>query len=255
MQFVEQPLRIQNVNFDFSGGKLPPKNGELMGDSVRMLVIGPSGCGKSNLFMTLIRALFGLRFFFLHVYTKTAFQDKYELLRLIFKKLHEIELCIFSKDHEIPPPEKAKRHTLMVFDDVQLQNQRVIQMYLSLGRHKCVDIVYQIQSYANVKKHNLRDNCNCLVIFRQDELNLKHIFDDHVMGDMSFKQFKQLCEKCWSLKTHGFAAVMKDFPLNHGRYRCGFSTFVRFNEKTCKKRKFTNDAARKKNKESTENKK
>lgn len=248
MDFHEHPLKIENVNFDLPEEKLPPKNGELLGDSVRGLLIGPSGCGKSNLFMSLIRSLFGLRFFFLVLYTKTAFQDKYKLLRLIFKKLPEIELRICSRDEEIPPPEKAQRHTLIVFDDVQLQNQNVIRMYLSLGRHKCVDCLYQVQSYAHAPKHNLRDNCNCLIVFRQDELNLKHIFNDHVMGDMTFKQFKKLCKKCWSSKKHGFLVIMKDFSLNQGRYRSGFSTFVSFNEKTCKKRKFANDGSSRKTK-------
>ena len=136
MEFVDQALKIENVNFDLSEGqKFPPKNGQLLGDSVRAIVVGPSGCGKSNLFMSLIRSLFGFRFFHLDLYTKTEFQDKYKILRLIFKKLPQVELRIFSKDDEIPPPEMARRHTLMVFDDVQLQRQNFICMYMSLGRH------------------------------------------------------------------------------------------------------------------------
>ena len=113
----------------------------------------------------------------------------YKRFPLYIKKLPQVELRIFSKDDEIPPPEKARRHTLMDIDDAQLQGQNIIWMYMSLRRHKFVDCVYMIQSYANIPKHNLRDNCNCMVVFKQNDLNLKHIYNDHARGDMDCKLF------------------------------------------------------------------
>ena len=65
-----------------------------------------------------------------------------------------------------------------------------------MGRHKKVDCFYLCQTYAHVPKHLVRYNVNLLAIFRQDEVNVKHIYDDHVNTDMTYVQFKELCSKC-----------------------------------------------------------
>ena len=53
-----------------------------------------------------------------------------------------------------------------------------------MGRHRLIDCFYLCQTYAQIPKHLIRDNLNFLVLFRQDEMNLKHIYGDHVNTDM-----------------------------------------------------------------------
>ena len=82
------------------------------------------------------------------------------------------------------------------------------------------------QTYAHIPKHLVRDNVNFLVIFRQDDVNLKHIYSDHVNTDMTYTQFKDLCSKCWRDDSHGFLTIDKDRSIDNGRYRKGFDCFA-----------------------------
>ena len=75
-------------------------------------------------------------------------------------------------------------------------------------------------------KHLVRDNVNLLAIFRQDEVNLKHIYDNHVNTDMSYVQFKELCTKCRRDDKHGFLVIDKDRGINDGRFRKCFDNFA-----------------------------
>ena len=54
-----------------------------------------------------------------------------------------------------------------------------------------------LQTYARIAKHLVRDDVILLAIFRQDDMNLTHIYSDHVYTDMSFQKLKDLCSKCW----------------------------------------------------------
>ena len=45
---------------------------------------------------------------------------------------------------------------------------------------------------------------------RKAEVNLKHIYDDHVNTDMTYVQFKELCSKCWRHDKHVFVVINKD---------------------------------------------
>ena len=71
----------------------------------------------------------------------------------------------------------------------------------------------------------VRDNANFLVIFKQDDVNLKHVYDDHVSSDMKFDAFKDLCLECWKDKF-GFLTICKDFEVDEGRYRQGLDRYI-----------------------------
>jgi len=64
-----------------------------------------------------------------------------------------------------------------------------------------------------------------IIIFKQDEMNIKHIYNDHVIGDMTFKQFIKTCEECWKQK-YEFVLISKDNDIDKGRYRKGFDSFI-----------------------------
>ena len=114
----------------------------------------------------------------------------------------------------------------MIFDDIACKKQNNVRDFFCMGRHKKVDCFYLCQTYANIPKHPFRDNVNLLAIFRQDDANLKHIYDDQVNSDMTYTQFKVLCSKCWSDDKYGFLVIDKDRAMNDGRYRKGFDCFA-----------------------------
>ena len=59
-----------------------------------------------------------------------------------------------------------------------------------MGRHKHIDVLLAMQSSAHIPKHLIRDNANILVLFQQDETNLKRVYLDDVNSDMKFSTSK-----------------------------------------------------------------
>ncbi|KAF0771145.1 Uncharacterized protein FWK35_00003046 [Aphis craccivora] len=94
-------------------------------------------------------------------------------------------------------PEKALPKSVFIFDDIITENQKIARTYFSRGWHNLVDVSYLAQSYSKVPKQLLRDNANFIVLFKQDETNLKHIYNEHCSGDMSYSEFKDFCTSCW----------------------------------------------------------
>ena len=69
------------------------------------------------------------------------------------------------------------------------EKQDNVKAYFCTGRHKFVDSFYLCQSYARTPNHLVRDNVNFLVILRQDQMNLKHVYNDHFDTDMTLNDF------------------------------------------------------------------
>lgn len=178
--------------------------------------------------MSLIESENGLKFENIYIYSKTLEQDKYEYLRRILKPLKEIGLYTFSASEKVIPPNAAKKNSIFIFDDVICdKKQENIRNYFCLGRHRNIDCFYLTQTYTRIDKHLIRDNCNFLILFRQDDTNLKHIYNDmSVACDMKFVEFRRFCLECWKEK-YGFAVIDLDSDVNAGRYRKGFSNFLK----------------------------
>ena len=136
-----------------------------------------------------------------------------------------LNLYTFSENDAVITPDKAKPHSIFIFDDVICGKQCAIRDYFCMGRHKKIDCFYLCQTYTKIPKHLIRDNANMILIFKQDELNLKHIFNDHIIGDMDFKKFLKICPECWKEK-HQFVMISTDSLINNDRYGKGFDSFI-----------------------------
>ena len=55
-------------------------------------------------------------------------------------------------------------------------------------------------------RQTIKENANFICLFPQDLNNLNHIFDDHVVSDMTKEEFRQLCKTAWE-KQHGFLII------------------------------------------------
>lgn len=107
------------------------------------------------------------------------------------------------------------------------ENQINIRNYFSMGRHKHIDCFYLCQTYSKIPKQLLRDNANFLIIFKQDDVNLKHIYEEHVSSDMSWNQFKKICNTVWR-EPYNFVSICKDSSVSNGRYRQNLDSFFKF---------------------------
>ena len=230
MEFSKQPVALPVENFDFE--KVSEKfsrHGELLPNSIRAVFCGPSSCGKTNALLALLTHPNGLRFANLYIYSKTLSQPKYEFLRKVIESIDGMRYFAFSEHDDVISPEQVLPNSIMIFDDIACEKQDNVRSFFCMGRHNNVDSFYLNQSYARIPKHLIRENINLLVLFKQDEMNLKHVYDDHVNTDMSFTQFRELCSSCWANsgegKSYGFLVIDKNRSLQNGRYRKTFDKF------------------------------
>lgn len=230
MQFTKQhdSLPIENVEFN-TIQKTDNRHGSLLPNSIRSLIVGPSNCGKTNVMLSLILHPNGLKFKNIYIYSKSLHQPKYILLDRILSAVPTLGYCKFSSNDDVISPGEAKSNSLMIFDDVACDKQNNIRAYFCMGRHKNIDCFYLCQSYTHIPKHLIRDNTNLLIVFQQDELNLRHIYNDSVNMDMSFDTFHKACTECWK-NPYSFLVIDKDSSINEGRYRKGFDTYISIKE-------------------------
>jgi hypothetical protein len=140
----------------------------------------------------------------------------------VFEKLDgEVEL------HMMPTcditPKDVPVGSVVVFDDVK--NDENIASFYSMGRHRKINCFYLCQTYTKIPKQLIRDNANFIVLFRQDELNLKHVYHNHVGNDFSYLQFKKICDEGWGLDDYSFIVIDKTSHLDNGRYRYKIDKF------------------------------
>ena len=131
----------------------------------------------------------------------------------------------FSDNENVIDPNDAKKNSIMIFDDVACEKQDNIRSYFC-RRHNNIDRFYLCQTYTHIPKHLIRDNANVIIMFKQDELNMKHIYNDHVGSDMNNETFSKMCRECFKEK-YGFLVISKDDSFDGGRCRKVFHTYIK----------------------------
>lgn len=204
------------------------KHGNLLPNTVRCIISGPSNCGKTNVVFNLITQPNGLKFNNVYIFSKSLNQPKYKLLDKVLTETSEVNFYKYSENDNIMEPNQANPYSIFIFDDVACENHNSIRSYFAMGRHNNVDSIYIGQTYSKIPKQLIRDNANVLVVFRQDDTNLKHMYCEHVGTDIDFPVFKEICGKAWE-DRFGFLVISKEHPLDNGRYRIGFDKFINLN--------------------------
>ncbi|KAF0748597.1 tigger transposable element-derived protein 4-like, partial [Aphis craccivora] len=118
----------------------------------------------------------GLRFENIYLYSKTSNQEKYVFADKVIK------------------PNLTKNNSIIIFDDVICGPLSVIREYFSICRHSGASS----HTYSKIPKQLVRDNSNFLIILKQDDTNLQHIFNDHSSADMDFIEFRKISHLCWN---------------------------------------------------------
>lgn len=203
-------LPIENLDFIEENSKTNMKNGKLLPHSFRAAFCGPSGCGKTNALLSLLFNENGLRFENVYVYSKSLYQPKYKLLQDVLKKVQGVSYFPFKENDDVIDPIDAREYSIFIFD-VSCDNQNKIREYFSMCRHKSIDAAYSCQTYSKIPKQLIRDNCNVIVLFKQDDTNLKHVFDEHA-------------------SPFGFIVIVKECGLADGRYRQGFDKYIKLQQ-------------------------
>lgn len=230
MKIVKQKEKLPIINLDDHVGDFVPRfkrHSLLLPNNIRAIICGPSGCGKSNVMISLLMDPNGLKFENIYLYSKSLYQPKYTFLTDVLTGIKGIEFFPFSENEQVIDPTEAKPNSVIIFDDIVCEKQSKIRNFFCFGRHKLIDCFYLSQSYARVPKNLIRENLNLIILFKQDELSLKHIYADHLATDMSFDNFKTLCNQCWRNK---YDFIVIDKESNEGRYRRCFDEFIKYHD-------------------------
>jgi len=132
--------------------------------------------------------------------------------------MNYLKIATFKK--EIIPLDDCRNNSVVIFDELILENQNIVRDYLTNGRHKNIDCFYLAQTYSRIPKQLVRDNANFICLFKQDETNLRHIFSEYVNGDCNFKSFLEMCRNCWNTNdNHGFLTIDTTRKTNDRKYR------------------------------------
>lgn len=221
----DRKLPIDNSVFESSDERLI--HGPLFPSSIRGLIIGKSGCGKTNLMITLLHHPNGLRYQNVYIVSKSLFQKKYENLKKAFDMVPEIGFYTFTACDDLENPENCKKNSVVIFDDISATNEgnEKLRKFFSMSRHKGISCFLLCQSYSRVSKSLIRDNANFIIVFNQDALNTKHIYDDHLSTDLDFKTFQNICAYAWS-KPYGFLIIDTEKSIYKGKLRSSFHHFI-----------------------------
>lgn len=217
--FVQQKTKFP-IKLTKNNTKEKHVHNYLFPNTIRCLICGPSGCGKTVVLYNLIVQKEGLKFTNLYIISQSLEQEKYRALKEVFEHVDEVKLHTMSTC-EITPKD-VEIGSVVVFDDVQ--NECNIAPFFSMGRHRKLNCFYLCQTYSKIPKQLIRDNANFIILFKQDDLNLKHVYNNHVGSDFTFKEFKNICNECWQ-EEYGFIVIDKQRAMNNGKYRCKFDRF------------------------------
>lgn len=207
MKFIKQKvsLPIKNIEVNREKNDNFRKHSTLLPNNIRCIICGPSGVGKTNVIINLLESPNGLRFENVYIYSKSLFQPKYVYLQKVISRIKGMGCFLFTSNDDVISFDQVKPNSVFIFDDIICCKQDNIREYFCMGRHKGIDLFYLSQSYAHIPKHLIRENANLIVLFRQDDMNLKHIYNDFgISTDVTFERFKEMCVKCWSAEKHDF---------------------------------------------------
>ena len=236
----------------------------LLPHSIRGLIIGRSGCGKTTLLNNLLLKEGFLDYENLLVFGPSLHQQEYRIMKAAFdKKLSKDQIrVIFERQKEINAaggPEKViedydgickgkitahfhdqsdtvpdpvelnpTEKNLLILDDIMTGPQSKAEDYYTRGRHNNVDVFYISQSYFRLPRQTIRENSNFLILFPQDEKNLRHIYEDRCSSDshdLSYDLFKLFCTNVWNEKPYNFVTIDSTREQNAGKYRKNLDEF------------------------------
>jgi len=206
-------------------------HGPLFGKNpIRGLICGPSGSGKTCSIFSLLLHPNGLRFENVYLFCRTPNQEKYRFLQRVLEPLAPaIGFYPFGPsptDGQVVllRPDENKPRSIVIFDDIITGDYKILREYFAMSRHFALDIFFCTHSYVLVPKNLIRINLNMMLLFKMDTLNVRHVYDDHVQGDMDFGSFKDMCNYCWN--HNSFLVLDMESCSNSGRYRMGFDKYI-----------------------------
>ena len=111
--------------------------------------------------------------------------QKQEPIFIIPKSLNQYPEIKAQPSDEIQPLNEYE-NSVIVFDDMLLSKQESnIDLFLTRGRHKNIDIYYISQSHFHLPKNPIRNNSNIIILFKQTLRDILLLLHDVAGLDMN----------------------------------------------------------------------
>lgn len=180
------------------------ENNNIFPRPLRCLIIGSSGCGKTSIAWNIITKRW-INYQKLYVFTKSLDQPIYKALQELFNESLPIAE-FFEHCDDIIPVDECCENSLIIFDDCILEKQDKMRDYFVRGRHKNISCIYLTQCYTLADLKTIRNNCNFIITFKQNDHYLKKIWSEFASSDYNFNDFKTICENVWK-NDHDFLTI------------------------------------------------
>jgi len=131
--------------------------------------------------------------------TRNHYKPKYRYLKNLLAPIEEIDYFTFSNNSDDVSSNEVLPNSIFIFEDVACDKQDVIREYFAMvdTRTSTASIsVRRMQRYRSI----LYVIKNLLILFKQNGINLKHVYNDYVNTDMSYEDFcglSLLAAKVW----------------------------------------------------------
>ena len=167
-----------NDNIMFTGGQQSCN---------RTLIVGPSFCGKTHLLLNKLQLI-----------RLDNPEQKICIITRSPEQYNKIEIEDVSVEEDLDDKSiQDFQNCCVVFDDMLVSNQKLIDPFFTRGRHNDLDVYYLSQSYFDLPKRTIRNNSNIIILFQQTLKDVEHIYRDIAGFDMSNDEFKSLCREAW----------------------------------------------------------
>lgn len=169
---------------------------------MRLQITGPSGSGKTEVLRSIVLNHW-TNYENLYIFTKNIDQPVYNELIEIFEGIPEIYFYI--SDTDIISVDECERDSLVVFDDIPLDEQKPIYEYMNRSRPKDISVIFLNQCYSSANKQYIRNNLTLLIVFKSTQY-IKNIWNDFLSNSITLNNFKTLCSDCWK-NDYGFITI------------------------------------------------
>jgi len=131
---------------------------------------------------------------------------------IICKSDNQYPLKFHNQSSEILPLEDYGKK-MVVFDDMLGSKEaKYIDVFFTRGRHQNLDIYYISQSWYELPKNTIRNNCSRIMLFPQTLKDITMIHNDISGLHMSFSEWRDFCRDAWK-KRYNYIQIDKDKDL------------------------------------------
>ena len=161
----------------------------------RTLIIGRSGCGKTFLMLSILK-------------------DKNpENVYIICKTANQYLSKYHNQSSEILPLEVYGNKTIVFDDMLGSKEAKDIGAFFTRGRHQNLDIYYFSQSWYDIPKNTIRNNCSRIMLFPQTLKDITMIYNDISGLHMNFSEGRDFCQDAGK-KRYNYIQIDKDKDLD-----------------------------------------